>query len=90
MADSDNTNSPDAQREEGTAGAAAPAPYVDTGGPVDHDDSVSGGLGGTDAGSPGGMGGSRASGGTSNGNPPGGISPLQIEQETTGSPDDER
>jgi hypothetical protein len=28
------------------------------------------------------MGGSRASGGTSNGNPPGGISPIQIEQAT--------
>jgi hypothetical protein len=85
MADSDNTNSREAQRED----AAAPAPYVDTGGAVDHDDSVSGGLGGTDAGSPGGMGGSRASGGTSNGNPPGGISPLQIERETTGGQDEE-
>jgi hypothetical protein len=43
-----------------------------------------GGLGGTDAGSPGGMGGVGASGGTSNGNPPGGISPVQIEQATRG------
>lgn len=85
MADSDNSNDqPDTPREE----AAAPAPYVDRGGPVD-DDSGSGGLGGTDAGSPGGMGGSRASGGTGDGRPPGGISPLQIEQETTGSPDEE-
>jgi hypothetical protein len=47
------------------------------------------GLGGVDAGSPGGMGGARASGGTSNGNPPGGISPVQIEQATRGDLDDE-
>jgi hypothetical protein len=86
MADTDAANTPP---EDTSTEAANPTGYVDTGGPVDHDDSVSGGLGGTDAGSPGGMGGSRASGGTSNGNPPGGISPLQIEQETTGSPDDD-
>jgi hypothetical protein len=34
------------------------------------------GLGGIDAGSPGGMGGVRASGGTGTGRPPGGLSPL--------------
>jgi hypothetical protein len=47
-----------------------------------------GGLGGIDAGSPGGMGGSRASGGTGNGNPPGGISPVQIEQATQDEAED--
>jgi hypothetical protein len=36
---------------------------------------------GPDAGSPGGMGGVRASGGTGTDRPPGGISPLKIEQE---------
>jgi hypothetical protein len=35
------------------------------------------GLGGVDAGSPGGMGGVRASGGTGTDRPPGGVSPLQ-------------
>jgi hypothetical protein len=38
------------------------------------------GAGGPDAGSPGGMGGARASGGTGTGRPPGGVSPMQIEQ----------
>lgn len=36
---------------------------------------------GPDAGSPGGMGGVRASGGTGTDRPPGGISPVQIEEE---------
>jgi hypothetical protein len=35
------------------------------------------GLGGTDAGSPGGMGGVRAAGGTGTGRPPGGVSPVE-------------
>ena len=43
-----------------------------------------GGPGGVDAGSPGGMGGVRAAGGTGTDRPPGGISPLTIEQETRG------
>jgi hypothetical protein len=43
------------------------------------------GLGGVDAGSPGGMGGTRGAGGTGGtGRPPGGVSPVQIEQATRG------
>jgi hypothetical protein len=87
MADTDAAATPP---EDTDADAANPTGYVDKGGPVDSDDSGSGGLGGTDAGSPGGMGGSRASGGTSNGNPPGGISPLQIEEATTGAREDDK
>jgi hypothetical protein len=83
MADIDqNTGGANDQAE--AADGAAPVNYVDRGGPVDGDDGGSGGLGGIDAGSPGGMGGARASGGTSNGNPPGGLSPVRIEQETRG------
>jgi hypothetical protein len=37
------------------------------------------GAGGPDAGSPGGMGGVRAQGGTGTGRPPGGVSPVQNE-----------
>ncbi len=37
------------------------------------------GLGGADAGTPGGMGGVRASGGTGTGRPPGGVSPVQSD-----------
>jgi len=89
MADIDATNpGTDAPREEGATDAATNTGYVDRGGPVD-DDSGSGGLGGIDAGSPGGMGGSRASGGTGNGNPPGGISPVQIEEATQTDGEDE-
>ena len=40
------------------------------------------GLGGVDAGSPGGMGGLRASGGTGSDPPPGGVSPVEIEEAT--------
>ena len=89
MADTDAAATPneDTNTDAANPTGANPTGYVDKGGPVENDDSGSGGLGGTDAGSPGGMGGSRASGGTSNGNPPGGISPLQIEQETTGGPE---
>jgi len=46
----------------------------------DADEGSSGGLGGPDAGSPGGMGGVRARGGTENGNPPGGLSPVQADK----------
>jgi hypothetical protein len=81
MANIDGAGTPP---EETTTDASNSTGYVDTGGPVDHDDSGTGGIGSTDAGSPGGMGGARASGGTSNGNPPGGISPVQIEQATRG------
>jgi hypothetical protein len=84
MADNEAAGTPP---EKTNTDAANPTGYVDKGGPVD-DDSGSGGLGGIDAGSPGGMGGSRASGGTSNGNPPGGISPIQIEQATRSDDDD--
>ena len=42
------------------------------------------GLGGTDAGSPGGMGGVRVQGGTGTDRPPGGVSPLQGEEEGEG------
>lgn len=71
------------------ASADAPPAYVDKGN-IPDDDGSSDGLGGVDAGSPGGMGGTHASGGTGNGRPPGGISPVQIEQATRGdvNPDD--
>ncbi|HEX9946089.1 MAG TPA: hypothetical protein VGA98_00965 [Allosphingosinicella sp.] len=39
------------------------------------------GLGGADAGSPGGMGGVRVAGGTGTDRPPGGLSPLQAEEQ---------
>jgi hypothetical protein len=42
------------------------------------------GLGGTDAGSPGGMGGVRAAGGTGTNRPPGGVSPVQAEEDNQG------
>ena len=42
------------------------------------------GTGGTDAGSPGGMGGVQARGGTGTGRPPGGVSPMQLDQDRSG------
>ncbi|HEX9953934.1 MAG TPA: hypothetical protein VGB48_01815 [Allosphingosinicella sp.] len=86
MTDTDN-NSEQAGSEAAEAQAQnTPQTYVDQGDPDTADDtSTSGGLGGTDAGSPGGMGGRSGTGGTGGtGRPPGGISPVQIEQATQG------
>ena len=86
MADTDQTQNQADASGGGTEDTAAATNYVDTGGPGD-DTSVSGGLGGIDAGSPGGMGGVHGGGGTG-GRPPGGISPVQIEQATQGDADE--
>jgi hypothetical protein len=48
------------------------------------------GLGGTDAGSPGGMGGSGVSGATGTGRPPGGVSPVQAEEEASRQGEDDQ
>jgi hypothetical protein len=51
-------------------------------GPTRSDSEAGNGLRGVDAGSPGGMGGVRVTGGTGSGRPPGGVSPLDAEEET--------
>jgi hypothetical protein len=91
MADTNSTqDQPGRSDDQSNPDESGGPAYVDKGGPVD-DTSGSGGLGGIDAGSPGGMGGSRGAGGTGGtGRPPGGVSPVQIEQATQAGQDDDQ
>lgn len=63
------------------AGAASGDMDADRSEGIDASTQNAAGTGGPDAGSPGGMGGVRAQGGTGTGRPPGGVSPIQGERQ---------